>query len=242
MESGVRILTSSDLRVIGTTRLDSLGAVGQTSDGRRFRYSLAGAADLAPGKLAVNADDVANHVNRAPGADVAVGATTLTVAIGATAVVQDFYADGFLTVNAGSGAGITYKVVGNTASAGSTNITVLLAEPIQVALVASSDSKVSLKQNTWANILISDTDLADQPVGVPNVKITAANYGWVQTHGECSVLSDAGAAADGQAICASDDTAGAVGPLETDAVAPQIGIAQELLVSAEYRNVFLTID
>ncbi len=242
MESGVRQLTSTDLRVTTATAQDTLGALGLTEDNRKYRYGLAGAADLAAGKLAVNSDVVADHTNRAPGANVAVGATSLTVAMGATATTQDQYAQGFLTVNAGTGAGISYRITGNTKAATSGTPTIFLAEPITVALVAATDSKVSLTPSPWYKAVISDTDLADMPVGVPNVLIPATNYGWFQTGGFCSVLSDAGAPADGAGVCASDDTAGAVGPLETDAVAPQIGIAVQALTSAEYRPVFLTID
>jgi hypothetical protein len=94
---------------------------------------LAGAAALAPGKLAVAATVVANHQNMAVAAAAAVGATSVTVTLGATAATADYYADGFLTINDAAGEGISYRVKSHPAHAGSGSLVVELYDPIKVA-------------------------------------------------------------------------------------------------------------
>lgn len=235
---GTRQLTSTDVRDVTTAKQDQLGALGETSDGRKYRYSKAGASALDPGKLCVNADLDSNVTNVLVPVAAAIGATSVSVTAGGT-IVADAYADGYLTVNDATGEGITYLVTGNSGRTGSGTITVSLAEPLQVALVAAT-SEVTLKKNNWDSVVISATDQADQPVGFPNVTIAAGSYGWLQTHGECAVWADE-AVTRGQALTIGTGTAGQVEALDA-AGEPQLGVASEALVDTEYRSAFLTID
>lgn len=237
MNVGSRTLTATDVRDITSTKQDQLGAIGVTEDGRVYRYGSAGASNLAAGKLAVNADLDTNVTNVAVAVAAAIGATSVSVTAGNT-IVADAYADGYLVVNDATGEGILYRVVGNSGRTGAGTITVSLAEPIQVALTTSSE--VTLKVNPWANLVISATDQADQAMGVPNVAVTAAYFGWFQTRGECAVLADE-AVNRGLALTIGTGTAGAVEALDA-AGEPQIGVASEALVDTEYRSAFLTID
>jgi len=232
------VITDQDARDVSSVKLAALGTKAVTPDGRVYRYAKAGGSDLAPGKLAVNADLVANHTNIVVAAAVAVGATRVTATLGATAATQNQYADGYLTVNDAAGEGIQYKIVGNSATDSAGVIKVQLAEPIKVALTTSSE--VTLKQNPWSGAVISATDQADQPVGVPNVTIPANYFGWLQTGGECAVLADE-AVTKGLALAIGTGTAGAVEALDA-AGEFQIGVASEALVDTEYRAAYLTLD
>lgn len=236
--TGSQQLTAQNVREISSTQQNDLGAIGVTSDGRQYRYAKNAGTELAPGKLAVNADLVANHTNIVVAAAVAVGGTQVTATLGATQATVDQYFDGYLTVNDAAGEGISYKIANNSSAGSAGVITVNLAEPVQVALTTSSE--VTLKYNTYANIVISATDQADQAVGVPNVTVTASYYGWVQTRGECAVLADE-AVAKGLALTIGTGVAGAVEA--ADAAGEHIiGVASEALVDTEYRSAFLQID
>ena len=234
---------AQDFRSISSTKEHTLGVLGETIDGRKYRYSLAGGATLAPGKVAVNADLVALHTNIAVGAAAAIGAKTVTVTLGATAMTESQYQDGYLTVNDATGEGINYLINNNPAADASASAVISLAEPVAVALVAAT-SEVTLKVNTYSGIVISAADQVDQAVGVPNVSITNAYYGWVQTHGECPVLADE-AVSKGTQLEIGSSVPGAVEAVdEAAAVATTgvVGIASEALVDTEYRSVFLTLD
>lgn len=225
-------------RDISSVQLVPLGSYDETLDGRGYRYARAGATTLDPGKLAVNADLVANHTNIVVAAAVAVGAVKVTATLGATAATADQYRDGFLTVNDAAGEGITYRISGHPSAGSAGVISVNLAEPVEVALTTSSE--VTLKKNPYADVVISATDQADQAVGVPNVSITNAYCGWLQTKGECAVLADE-AVTKGLALTIGTGVAGAVEALD-GLGEQQIGVASEALVDTEYRSAYLSID
>ena len=232
---GVNKVRSLGFRDISSVKQDRVGAYDETLDGRGYRFSLAGAADLAPGKLAVAATVDSNATNKAVTAASAIGSKEVSFTAGGS-LTANKYADGFLTVNDATGEGITYLVKSHNSG---TSINVQLAEPIEVALVAST-SEVSLTQNPWSGAVISVADQADRPVGVPNVTITAAYYGWVQTKGTAAVLADEAITA-GLAVTTGSSTAGAVEALD-GAGEPQVGVALVAGVDTEYREVDLTID
>jgi len=225
-------------RSISASKELPIGTLGQTPDGRCYRYAQAGAADLAPGKLAVAATVVANHQNMAVAAAAAVGATSVTVTLGATAATADYYADGFLTINDAAGEGISYRVKSHPAHAGSGSLVVELYDPIKVALTTSSEA--SLDKNPWSAAVISVTDQADMPVGIPNVTITAAYYGWLQTKGVCSAFADESITA-GLAVTTGTGVAGALEAID-GAGEPLVGVALVAGVDDEYRAVSLMID
>lgn len=237
MYSGTKEISAQDLKVISSRALEALGTIGRTLDGRVFRYARAGASDLAAGQLAVAEAKVANHTNIAVQADAAIGATSVSVTLGATAATQDQYADGILSVVDGTGKGVDYLIKGHPAAALSTTLVVYLAEPLAVA-VTSASSKVSLQKNVNADLVASTT--ASLVAGVPKVVITATYYGWVQTHGRCSVLSD-GTIAKSAAIKQSTSVAGAVAA--TSAATDQaVGVVPEATVDTKYYPVKLSID
>lgn len=243
MENGIRTLTSSDLIAHGTTKLDQLGARGVTADGRRFVYVLSdSSAGLAAGKLGVSAAVTANHVNRSLDAasPVAAGGRTVMVVVGATAVAADQYADGFLVVRDGTGKGQCLRINGNTAisSAGGT-ITVSLADPLAQTL-STSDSKVDLV-SPFSGVIASTT--LSRAIGVPQVTLAAGEYGWVQTHGLASVLSDGAITKDVGGI-QSTSVAGAVAIAAVAAIGTMstVGFAPEATVDTKYTQFKLNID
>lgn len=238
MLTGFLQLASQDIRKISDTKQHRLGAVGVTRDGRVYRYSQAGGTTLAPGKLAVAATVDSNVTNKTVAATVAAGVRQVVIDAGG-AITANAYADGFLTINDATGEGITYAVRGNSATSGAAELTVDLDEPVEVGLTVDV-SEASLTKNPWDDVVISVVDQADMPVGVPNVSITNAYYGWVQTRGVCSVLADEAITA-GLAVTTGTGVAGAVEALDA-AGEPQVGVAIVAGVDTEYREIYLTVD
>lgn len=235
MNEGIRTLVAQDLRETSTTQLQELGSVGRTSDGRRFVYAKAGGV-LAPGKLAVAEAIAANHTNIAVAANAAIGATSVTVTLGATDATENQYAEGYLVAYDSTGAGINYKISGHPAATGSTQLVVKLEEPLIVALTSAA-SKVSLVKHTAKDVTHSTT--LGTAVGVPNVAVASGSYAWLQTYGTCSVLAD-GTPTKGYGLIQSTGTAGAlaVASAATDQV---VGVAQETFVSTKYPAAMLKI-
>lgn len=234
-------LIALNVRETSTTKQHEVGTryvADGDEDQKVYRYVLAGATALDPGKLVVNSDVDSDVVNKTVARTYAAGTTTVIID-SAGAVAADEYAGGTLTISDATGEGVSCRVSGNTVLTGAGELTVYLKEPVPVALTIDV-SEATLLRNPWYGVVISATDQADMPVGVPNVAIAANAYGWVQTRGECAVLADE-AVAKGLALTTGTGVAGAVEALDA-AGEVQIGVALEALVDTEYRAAYLSID
>lgn len=239
MSSFITPIGEQDVRTTSTTQGGTpLGAYAGTPDGRIFRWGQAGAVALAPGKVNVTPAVVGNHQNRTTTA-AAIGDFSVGLNVGATAATADQYAGGFLTVNDATGEGITYLIEGNSAAAGSDVMTVYLAEPIKVALVAST-SEATAHVNPFSSLIIAPGAIAHNVAGVNNVTVAISSYAWFQVGGYCAVLSD-GVIAKGAQGIVSDAVNGAVETRVDATVVNPVCVAVEATVDTEYRTVDLIL-
>lgn len=183
-----------------------LGELIYTDDGRGFRYCLVGASALVPGKLYQAPAEVTNHQDLTPVA-AAIGATSVTVALGATAATADQYAGGFMVVTVTPGQGYTYRISSNPAAALSTSMALTLSDPLQVALTTSS--RIDLFPSPFSGVIVNPASASSAPVGVAVYAASAASYAWLQVSGPVAILAD-GANAVGASVVASNAVAGAV--------------------------------
>ena len=238
MQTLIRPLVAADVVIGSTTQQHPLGTLGETPDGRRFRYCEAGGTALVAGTLQQQVAIVANHQNIAVAAAAAIGAETVTVTLGATLASVNQYAEGFMVVNDQAGEGFTYKIKGHPAAASAGSLTLTLDDSIRVALTTSSE--VCLIANPYKDIVQHPTTPTGVAVGVPLFAMAIDNFGWIQTHGVVSCLSDAAPGSVGAALSPSNATAGA---LESGVIGQGVvGQALQTAVDTEYRAVFLTID
>lgn len=239
MSNAVATIGEQDIRTISSVQGGiEYGQLAVTADGRTYRFAKAGATALDPGKLTVNADVDSDVVNKTVAATVAAGATSVVIDA-AGAVTADFYKGGYLNINDATGEGVSYLVEGNSATTGAAELTVYLAEPVKVGLTVDV-SEATLIQHDYNGAVISATDQADQPLGVPNITVTADYYCWMQTGGSVAVLADE-AVTKGLALTTGTGVAGAVEALDA-AGEFQIGVASMALVDTEYRPAYLTLN
>lgn len=223
-----------------TTQKHSLGARAQTNDGRVFRYCQAGGADLVAGNVIQSSAPVTAHLANTPPA-VAIGATAFTYTPGAATGAANLYAEGYLQVDTTPGNGYTYQVAGHAAIASSTAFTLVLVDPIQVALTTSS--RVGLLANAYKNVIQTPTTQTAAVVGVAPYVIPTTQYGWLQTWGPASVLIN-GTPAITAPVVNSATTAGAVDKWTTaaaDVAVQLVGHMMQVGVSTKCNFVFLQI-
>lgn len=213
-----------------------LGSRAILKDGREFVYVKAGASALVAGKLQQAPAIVANHQNIAVAAAAAVGATSVTVTLGATAATADQYAGGFLVINDAAGEGYIYEIKSNPAADASASLELTLADPIVEALTTSSEA--CLLPSLYNGVIINPTTATNAPVGVAVSDIPASNYGWVQVKGIVSALNDS-ATAVGLGLAPSGSVAGALATVA--ATTNQVASALQAGVDTEYRAVFLNL-
>lgn len=230
--SGIRTNSSTQEAVLGTKVV--------TADGRAYRYVKAGGTTLVVGKLYDGPIAVANHTNIAVQAAAAIGATSVSVTLGATAATANQYAGGVLVVNDVTGEGQTFSIKSNPAADASATLAVALTDDEPVVTALTTSSEVSLVLNQYNGVIIHATTEAGIPVGVAVTAITNAQFGWIQTRGPVSVLCNA--TTDLGASVAASDTTNAGGVEVGDGILPPVGYALAAGVSSEYNPVFLTID
>jgi len=229
-----------DIRSNSAVQECALGTKAVTQDGRTFRYVKAGGTALVVGKLYDGPANVGNHTNIAVASAAAAGATSVTVTLGATAATANQYAGGTLIVNDAAGEGQTFSIKSHPAADASASLVLTLEddEPIVTALTTSSE--VSLIPNQYNGVIIHAATETGIPAGVAVTAVTATYFGWIQTRGPVSLLSDASISELGSAVAASATTAGSA-TVGTGALAP-IGFQLTTGVSTEYNVVFLQLD
>jgi hypothetical protein len=200
-----------------TTPQFSVGFGFQRSDGNVYRYVQYGAAVNAGqlvGNLATNsnlastnalvvatatADAVANETIK-PG-DVGSRYVEITLAT----VANNQFAGGYLSITKDTGAGLTYRIKGNTATGTpkSTTFRMELYEKIKVALDNTSD--IAIAAAKYANLYHTVGVLGTQQniVGICQAAATSDNYGWVLTKGVGSCLASTTNVGVGNAIIAA---------------------------------------
>ena len=187
MISNLKAAFSQGIHEASTVQKELLGTLRVTLDGRKFRYAKAGGV-LAAGKACIGAASVANHINRAADAAVAVGVTQLEQTVGATAVTENQYAGGYLDVNDATGEGYRYGIESNSAADASGTTTIQLSDPIRVDLVKTT-SELSLIPNVRSGVTHSATE-ESVPAGIAVGVVPSGSYCWLQTGGEAIALMD----------------------------------------------------
>lgn len=132
------------------------------------------------------------------------------VEITLASIEADDFAGGSLVITDDTGEGYTYDIVGNTATGvpAASVIRLQLAQPLQVALDATSDFAIS--PSKYSNLEIATaTDTAPIGVSCSTMDVSEAPFGWIQTRGDVGILQD-GVIAIGNPVQLSDGTSGAV--------------------------------
>ena len=197
MQQAGRELTSVDLRVVTADKQDFLGSIGQTGDGRVFRYVKNGSVAQPAGIVLCTpytTNFVGLTVSGSSSTLIAAGVYEIKVTLNGTAVGLNDLQDGEIDILTGTGKGTSYRIRGNTPATSTGVTTITLQQPLILAVPAGSI--VNLGYSLWYNVV---TDYAvDQSisatnkhnVGVTTVAMGANQYGWIQTQGRALVTSD----------------------------------------------------
>ena len=221
--------------------IHGLGAKGETADGRKFRWAQAGASALVVGDMLQAPASDADHDDIAVRATAA-GSQELLITTGASGGALDAneYAGGYAVIDTTPGLGYTYKISHHAAISASTDGTIYLEEPIEVALTASS--KVTLVKNPYDGVIQAPvTTLTGSVVGAAVYPIAATEYGWIQTGGTCGVLV-AGTPGAGVAVVSPGSAAGAVVVDGAAAATQVVGSMRVVGRDGKVLPVFLTLD
>jgi len=239
--TGPTTITQFDTMKSSSSKMHKLGQLGQTSDGRKFRYCRAGAGALVTGDCYSSAGQDAQFQTMAVSANVAIGGTVIGVTNGTTTVAANDFDEGFLMVSSGTGIGQSSKITSHTTGISGAAIYYTIEDPLKVAITAAS-SKITVIKNPYDDVVIQAVTPVAQTAGIASLAIPATYYGWLQTGGPAACLFDASVCAvDTLGVAGSTTTAGAV--RVAAAGTEYIGSAMQVVpVSAYVCPVFLTLD
>ena len=212
--------------------------------GKAFRYVLAGGSSLVVGNLLQASAQDTTYENMTIGTAAVAGDAYLQVTNG-TATITDLqfrggtinvYTAGTVTV----GDEYTITAVTGTLTTGGA-LKVWLDKPVRTAF--TTGAKVNMKQSPWSGVIQAPaTTQTEIAVGVAIYPITNAQYGWVQTHGVCSVLSDGSTFAVGSDVGTPSGTAGCVTVFAAGTTHQRVGVVRQAAASAHCITAFLQID
>jgi hypothetical protein len=233
---------SQGLYAVSSTKKETIGALRETEDGRKYRYAKAGATTVCGGSTYSPATD-ANFIAQiqTSGAVNAIGSTRVAVYVGGTAVTANMFDDGYLVLYRTAGVklpGRYYPISSHSVSAAGSEIIYLqLKEPLQEATLLTD--YFSIYQNPWSGIS-NVTDIAVTFTGIAQAVATSGQFLWLQTGGFCAVMGG-DTSAIGMVVCPSDTTycmetaAGYTGPFAGY-------VFGGALVSGYFTPVILTVD
>ena len=248
-----------DEKETSSTRIGNLplGARMILPDGRVFAHCKQGGTAGIAGEFYISEAATAGHGCVAGSALVvdaaaAIGSTTVSITVGATgAITANQYADGYLTITAGTvGMGHIYKIVSNTAATTTETGCKIYLDPddaIKVALVASS-TLVQLSPNPWKGLRVkpAGSTFTGNPAGILPIAIPADYYGWVQRSGQAAALMAATAVTLGAPLTCSTTETGALNEMvlvETTAYSSfPVGIAFTGSDASTWTTVMLNLD
>lgn len=222
-----------------------LGQKMMLPDGREFRHARAAtAAGLTVGALCVQAAAIADHgcgsADMMTTVAAAIGATTVVLSSGTTAITADWYKGGELFIRDGDGEGYVYKIKSNNAATVGVTCTVILepSDPIVVALTATTTS--GLRTSPYDRVLTRATGSAavGVPAGVPVCAVSAGYYCWLLKKGVGGGLAGT-AAAVGDMITCNTGVAGAfsihiAGSVQIVVDGNNLGYCETLPIATEY--------
>ena len=222
-----------------------LGAPAFTTDGRKFRLAVlpTTGTTLAACKLIQGPAQVsAYHLGTVSAQSVGDTSIVYTFNGGATTVVANYFAGGFISIVTGTGSIQQLQISGHGAVTSSTTLTLNLQDPIVIATAASATAE--LYANSYsAPIVTPASALTGQLLGVPMVGVTVSTnnptYFWVQSEGLSTVLCQG---TTGQGLDGSNSTSVAGAMAIAAATTPHISTAIEAGADTLYTIWNLRID
>lgn len=212
--------------------------------GKAFRYVLNGGVVQVVGNLLQASAQDTTYENMAVASAAASGDSTLAITNGTATITNAQFVGGTLSIyTAGTiaiGDEYTILAVTGTLTSGGA-LTVTLDRPLRAAVTTSA--KVNMKRSPFSGVIqFPVTTQTEIPVGISVYTIAASEYGWIQTHGPCAMLSDNSTFAVGSMVSPSLATAGAVGVNVAGTTHGTVGWARQAAASAHAIAGFLMID
>jgi hypothetical protein len=245
--SGLGLIGAPDLYSASITPGEGL-MVGQLvwdgKVGKAFRYILNGAAALVKGNTVQEMVEDTGFLNMTVGTAGVAGDMYLQVTNHDVTITAAQYKGGTIGVYTAGTVTVAdeYTIVdvtGTLTTGGA--LKVWLDRPLRYAYTTSAT--VNMKRSPWSGVIQQPiTTATGMCVGVAIYEVPAEYYGWVQTHGPCTALSDNSTFAVASDLDSMGDAAGAVSVYAAGTGHQRIGFSRTAAASTKGIPIFLQID
>ena len=239
MSTNIMSLAAQDVWQESSRQQHQLGQIGETPDGKMFRYAKMGEA-ITIGRVTQAAAIDTCHVKQAVDAIAAIGDKTITFTANAVETAANSMAEGFAIISYGTGIGQTLKIKWNpTYTSTQAGAVCYLEDPLIVAL--DTTSKLDFAVNPWNGVLMAHS-LVTTATGGAIRSFTSGYYGWLQTKGIFGAFADAGVAAAGYSFAFDASEDGSVDVTANTLTQVLLGNTIQATEDAYAHPVYLRID
>lgn len=243
--TGNRVISEQDLYVSSDVAQEGIGDIIAGSKGRLYRYVLAGAVDLVAGNLIQEAAEDTTYENMVVGTAGVAGDPYIQVTNGTATITSAAFVGGTINVYTSGtsliGEEYIIKQITGTLTTGGA-LQVYLDRPLRKAITTSAT--VNMKKSPWSGVIQAPvTTQTGMAVGVAIFPIKAAQYGWILSHGEATVLSSGSTFAVGSEIGTPCVTAaGSPGVYVAGTTHQRVGVVRQAAASGKGITAFIQID
>jgi hypothetical protein len=223
-----------------------LGELFINEKGNKYRYVKAGGSALVAGELLQEPAEVTNFRSMVCAETAAIGATSILVTLGGTAVTANLFDEGVLIVESSTGIGQMFNIVSHTVQTSTTGtVRFYLDRPLLVGVTVTS-SQITVRKNPYKGVIeYPVTTQTGGAVGFALYAMQASYFGWIQSGGDAVVLWDTGtnSANGASAIAPSAAVAGSVAPVLDAVGSIVLGYSREVVsVDSTVGLAHVTID
>ncbi len=234
---------------VGTVKLYSLGQRMETPGGRIYRYAEMGAdVGVAANLYESETPDAQNEAMAITTAITANTSTQVSFTLGTSAQVENEFKEGYVIIEETDDLGEVHRVAGSVVAEATKTGTIFLypGDTFKVGVLVALGNVVTLIPNPYRDIVISPASAPTAfTCGVAPKIIAADGFGWIQTHGVASCLTD-GTVIIGEEARASESIAGALAALayeeDDDADVGPIARVIEVAPTTTFGTFFLTLE
>ena len=246
-KTGPTIISDVDLYKSSTVASSvwNVGDLVEGNKGRKYRYVLNGGAALVVGNVIQESANDTTYANMTVRTAGVVGDKYLAITNGTATITSAQFVGGTIgvytagTVTVGDEYVIT-KITGTLTTGGA--LKVYVDRPLRYAFTTSAT--VNMKRSPWSGVIQFPTTQTGMVAGVAQYAIPLEEYGWIQTHGECTALSDGSTFAVGSNVSSKGNsgTAGCVSVEVAGTQQQRLGYARQIAASTKGIAIFLQID
>ena len=208
-------LTDRDLYLNSVGKSYLIGSMGETDDGRLFRYALVGGTTIDGNMLCQSRATQTSWDSIVVAIATLATDTKINLTDQSNTWNKDELENGYLIceTDPGNTGPNSWRIQGNDAVSGTNDFNAYLAEGATIGQVIGTSDTMHTLPSPWSKIVVYAVGLTGMAVGVTMLQLTTPNYGWLQTGGIGAGRYKDGAANDftiGEGLIPSTEGAGTI--------------------------------